>query len=48
MRNNNIEDFNATKEKSERGHNGPKPVIAKCCRALLSCGKVDVNYIALL
>ena len=34
------------REKSERGHDGPKPVSAKCCRALLPSDKVDVNYIA--
>jgi len=38
-----------TTEKSEtpeRGHNGPKPVTAKCYRALLFSDKVNVNYIA--
>jgi len=34
------------REKPERGHDGSKPVTAKCCRALLSFNKVDVNYIA--
>jgi len=35
------------KEKPKRGHDGPKPVTAKCCRALLSSDKVDVPNIAL-
>ena len=34
------------REKLERGHDGPKPVTAKCCHALLPSDKVDVNYIA--
>ncbi|EGI67660.1 hypothetical protein G5I_03704 [Acromyrmex echinatior] len=36
-----------SREKPERGHAGPKPVTAKCCRTLLFPDKVDVNYIAL-
>jgi len=35
-----------TREKPERGHDGPKPVIAKCCRALLPSDKMDIKYIA--
>ena len=36
-----------SREKSERGHNGPKPVTANCCRALPPSEEVDVNYIHL-
>jgi len=32
-----------TKEKSEREHDGPKPVTAKCFRTLLPSDKVDVH-----
>jgi len=35
-----------SKRNLKRGHNDPKPVTAKCCRALLPSNKVDVNYIA--
>ncbi|XP_018406997.1 PREDICTED: uncharacterized protein LOC108783047 isoform X1 [Cyphomyrmex costatus] len=31
-------------KKPERGHDGLKPVTAKCCRALLPSEEVDVNY----
>ena len=35
-----------TREKLEKGHNGPKSETVKCYRTLLSSNKVNVNYIA--
>jgi len=35
--------INRTKEKPERGHDGPKSVITKC-RTLLSSEEMDINY----
>ena len=34
------------RKKPERGHDGPRPVTAKCCRALLLSDNMNVNYIA--